>query len=238
MIDLLTHRGFGADPIFVSDMDQCMPGNALSRDPLRRHWRLMDYEAEGLSGTMLTAGPETAAPEVTCPLGVSGYHAISIGTYVRHGLLNVPVSVLARLSGDDQFSLLSMPPQEERGAIVHELFWKVADLTGQDIVIGQAKNRVAPGEGPGSYLCTDARVAYVKLVPLSDREVDALEADRRRRDTRRLFAHNDGWSLMFAYRPTTPEELCRDLEPPAKTPTSRASTGRLAAGTCSSTTRR
>ena len=213
MVNLLADQGFGGEPFFVSDMDRCMPGSALSRDPLRRHWRLMDYEAEGLSGTMLTAGPETAAPEITCPLGISGYHAISIGTYVRHGLLNVPVSVLARLSGDEQFSLLSMPPQEERGAIVHELFWKVADLTGQDIVIGQAKNRVAPGEGPGSYLCTNARVAYVKLVPLSDREVDALEADRRRRDTRRLFAHNDGWSLMFAYRPTTPEELCRDLAP-------------------------
>ena len=148
MVNLLADQGFGGEPFFVSDMDRCMPGSALSRDPLRRHWRLMDYEAEGLSGTMLTAGPETAAPEITCPLGISGHHAISIGTYVRHGLLNVPVSVLARLSGDEQFSLLSMPPQEERGAIVHELFWKVADLTGQDIVIGQAKNRVAPRRGP------------------------------------------------------------------------------------------
>ena len=213
MVDLPADQRFGGEPLFISDMSRCRPSAALSREPRRRHWRLMDYEADGVSGTMLTAGPETAAPEVVCPVGVSGYHAISIGAYVRHGLLNEPVSVLARLSGDEQSSLLSLPPQEERGAIVHELFWKVGDLTGQDIVLGQAGNRTAPGDEPGSYLCTNARVAYVKLTPLSAGEVEAVEADRRRTDTGRLFAHNDAWSLMFAYRPTTAEELCRDIAP-------------------------
>ena len=217
----LADRGFAAEPIYMSDMDRCRPGSALSPDAMRGRWRMLDYETDTLSGVMLMAGSETDAPEITYALRVSGWHAISIGTwmmkqwYLSGGSLELRV----KLSGEQTFSAMVLPvvPPPTKplvewdrwtgGEELQESFWKVADLTGQELVLGQNAWRVATGDGPGSLQCSPATIAYIKLVPLSDEEVSAWQADRKRTDTRRLFAHND-----FVY-PTTVEEIRRHIEP-------------------------
>ena len=77
--DFIADRGYAADPVYVSDLDRCRPASALSTEPKWRKWRTLEYETETVSGVMLMAGPETAAPEVTYPLELSGWHAVSIG---------------------------------------------------------------------------------------------------------------------------------------------------------------
>ena len=72
-----------------------------------------------------------------------------------------------------------------------EVFWKVADLTGQQLTVGQMKRRHAPGDFPGSFKCQVASIAYIKLTPISEDEAAALQADRERREDKRLFAHSD-----------------------------------------------
>ena len=57
-------------------------------------------------GVMLIAGPETVAPEMVCPLNVRGWHRVSFGFYFDYGF---PIEFLARLFGDDTFSMLEMP---------------------------------------------------------------------------------------------------------------------------------
>ena len=72
MADYIDDRGFASAPIYITDLDGCQPATAISPEPRHRHWRAMPYETVGLSGTMLLAGPETAAPSVVYPLDQSG----------------------------------------------------------------------------------------------------------------------------------------------------------------------
>ncbi len=181
----------------------------------------MEYEAEGISGVMLLAGPETAAPEITVPMNASGWHAVSVGLFADQ---RQPTSVLVRLTGDDTFSVLDQPPLESeqqagkeetpayRAHQIRELFWRVVDLTHRDLVLGQIQWRVAPGEGEGALRSVASRVAYVKITPLTPAEAAAARADAARTDTRRLFAHNDAHGLHYSHRPTTAEEIRREIE--------------------------
>jgi len=217
----LADRGLAAEPIYLTDLDSCQPASALSPVPESGHWRTLRYTTDTLSGTMILAGPETAAPEVTYPLQVSGWHSVSIGVWADHitpgttrwyGEMRTFTEVLARLSGDDTQSLLTLPGQgwgfDEQ---IHELFWRVADLTDRELELGQVAWRIAPGDGVGAIQCAGAKIAYIKLVPLSENEVEAWQADRRRTDTRRIFVHNDAGGPLY-YRPTNAEQIRRHVE--------------------------
>ena len=223
-VDHIADRGFAAEPCYVTDLDRCEPAAALAAAPLPGHWRTIDYETEGFGGAMLVAGPETQAPAVRYPLDVRGWHAISVGVHAT-GHAGGLGQVLVRLSGDRAFSILSWdPPRLHDGHFrrqqLEELFWKAADLTGQQVVIAQAAVRVGAGERPGAVQCEAAKLAYLKLVPLSDSEVEALQAERQRGETRRLFAQNDAF-FPFAYRTSTAEEIRREIEPYRDTDFSR-----------------
>ena len=77
--DLLFDRGFSAEPRYVTDLGDCAPAGAMSYDPQHGRWRLIDYETNALTGTMLLGDPETHASPVTYPLRAEGLHAVSIG---------------------------------------------------------------------------------------------------------------------------------------------------------------
>ena len=212
--DYFGDRWLSGSPTYLTDLDRCQPASALYPGAKARHWRMHTYETDTLSGIMLRADTETDAPEVTYPLDVSGWHAVSIGMKGDSAFqVGNRVEGLARLSGDNTFSLLSVPlgarPERQQ---IRELFWKIADLTGQDIVFAQLKARIGSGEGPGSVFGSHARIAYIKLIPLTDAEVAALQADGQRAGTRRLFGHNDAHGHHYDYRPTTEEEIRRHLE--------------------------
>jgi hypothetical protein len=69
--------------IYLTDMSQCLPASALSTRRRKHYWQLLEYEAEHLSGVMLSAGPETEAPQITVPLGLEGWHEIHLGLLWR-----------------------------------------------------------------------------------------------------------------------------------------------------------
>ena len=220
--DYIDDRGFSGQATYFADLDKCQPASALSPEPTYRRWRMLKYEAESLSGVMLLAGPEAAAPNLTYPLGVSGWHSVSVGAYggliyAKEISIRTKVQVLARLSGEKTFTLLTLPEEwqreEDEGELIREMYWKAADLTGQDIVLGQLSWRAAAGDGMGSLQSADARLAYIKLVPLSEAEVEAIRADQQRSDRRRLFVHNDAGSFFFRCRPTSAEDIRRHVEP-------------------------
>ena len=210
----LGDTSFGADPVYLTDMGACRPANALSPETGRGRWRTLPYETDELSGVMLIGSTEAGAPDVTYPLEVSGWHAVSIGVF---GGYQEPNQVLARLTGDETFTVLRLQRHETTpwyrqyaGEPIWEIFWKVADLTDRQIVIGQQTWRTASGEGPGSHQSIESMLAYIKLVPLSDSEVAAHQADLTRTENRRLFTHNDAG--VHSHLPTTAEEIRRNLE--------------------------
>ena len=207
------------EAVYLTDMDRFLPGEAVSPEPKRGRWRTVGYESDELSGTMLVAWQETAAPDVVYPLEVSGMHAITIGAWKLKEWYKGDagaVAIKAKLTGDDSFSTLTMPTISEPedpiggwddwtgGEWLGEVFWKVADLTGQQLTVGQMKRRHAPGDFPGSFKCQVASIAYIKLTPISEDEAAALQADREKRDDKRLFAHSD-----FTFK--SPEHVREDL---------------------------
>ena len=208
--DLIGDGWLSERAIYRTDLDACQPADALYRGSRARHWRLLSYELEGLAGTMVRADEETAAPELTYALRASGYHAVSLGLMAES---SEDVVVLARLSGDASATVITCPVTDRPGRHrIRELFWKIADLSGQDLVIGQQNRRIAAGSAPGCVLGSPVRLAYVKLVPLTEAEVASYRADAARRDTRRLYGHNDAHGLHYATRPTEADHIRRRIE--------------------------
>ena len=87
----------------LTDMSKCTPASALSTGRKKGHWCLLPYDAEGVSGTMLGAGELTDAPDVTLPLGVSGWHGIHIGFWAPAIHETRPTIIKLKLTGDDIF---------------------------------------------------------------------------------------------------------------------------------------
>ena len=107
MSDAIADRGLRAGPRYVADFDRCTPADALAPDATRGRWQTLPFEAEGISGSMLFAGPETLAPDVTYPLRVEGWHAVSVGIHPTAEAESEFAQVPVKLSGDSAFTMLT-----------------------------------------------------------------------------------------------------------------------------------
>ena len=189
--------------IYISDLSRCQPGTAISDKARHRHWRAIPYEAEGVSGTMVVAGIECNAPTLTLPLAVEGWYAIHLGLWTNW----VDRVVRVKLTDDPCFTTsTNLYPDIKKTnffASMGEVFWKCADLTGQDLQIGQQSTGTPWAAG----------IAYVKLEPLTSEEVAAIQEDRSRSDTKRLVAYNDAWSVFGERALITEEDIIEEVEP-------------------------
>ena len=143
--EMFADKWLSAEPVYLTDMGRCEPAEAASGWAVFKKWRKLEYEAQGLSGVMLLAGPEQTAPEIRYDLGASGWHAISIGVYTR---MEPPIDLLVRMDDEETFSRLSYPAEgRPRAEEIGELFWKIADVTDRKLVLGQTAVRVGEGDG-------------------------------------------------------------------------------------------
>ena len=135
--------------IVLSDMSQCTPATALTRDYEKDKWQMHDYETDdGLKGTMVTALPESRVRELKLPLNVEGFYKIYLGVHYTRPHVSVEHSsygaMEVKLSGDAGFRRVGLELEEaELGSDVegyktlHESYWKTADLTGESLIIRQ-----------------------------------------------------------------------------------------------------
>ena len=188
---------------YISDLTCCTPAAALASAPRKFHWQTIPYEAEGVAGTMLVAGVECNAPILTLPLELKGWHAISVGQWTHW----VDSMIKLKLRGDPCFTPIahSRPGWQESNyfANIQEDFWKFADLTDQDLFIAQMSTGVPRRAG----------IAYLKLEPLNDAEVEKIQRDQERSENKRLIAYNDAWSYIYCRAATTREEILEEVEP-------------------------
>ena len=197
-------------------------------------WRLIDYETDRFPGVMLFAGQETEAQEVTYSLVVKGWHDIYIGMFNTQGRAYEALGFWAKLKDDPAYSFLYVakpggevdPTAQRSGSVplddalkgprLQDVYWKTADLTSQTLSFNQACSRVVPESQQYGSLCGKIWVAYIKLVPLSEEELEALLQDRSRTDTKRLFGHHDSWSPHWnrtGSAGTSEASIQADLEP-------------------------
>jgi hypothetical protein len=183
-------------PIFVTDLDRCLPSSAVSRNGMPGRWRTIDYETADFRGFMLMAGVETAAPAVRYPLRIRGWHDIFVGMFNTAWRPYSEQRLWAKLTDDPAFSLLFLrKPGADTTSVVQDVFWKTADLTNQEIVFEQVCTEKR-ASGCGRVVCDAVWIAYIKLVPLTREEVAQTQADRRRVDTKCLFATQDWGASM------------------------------------------
>jgi len=198
-------------PLFLSDLSHCLPVSALSKTNKKNHWSLIPYETDLISGVMIGAGSMAHAPDVTLPLGLAGWHSIYLGYWNPHHDYDGDTTIKLKLTGDPCFQPISdrtyagaaAAPVNWTGTHLSECFFRHADLTDRDLVIGQQQK----GEFKKAY------VAYVKLVPLNQEEVNSIQKDRVRKDTRKLISSNDGISFLASKGCTTKEEILEQVEP-------------------------
>ncbi len=193
---------------YLLDMSVCLPGSALSTEPKKGHWRLIDYELENLKGTMLWANSKTGAPDVVLPANLSGWHAVYLGIWdwawskvpvmITEGQVEGGNMLKVKLNSDDCFTTVSKEFSDFR---VEEFFWKTADLSGEHFVIGQQS------EGFSRRAC----LAYIRATPISSEEVRALPKSGEGEDTKRLVAMNDGWSWIYETHPKSRAEIHSQL---------------------------
>jgi hypothetical protein len=200
-----------ARSVFLTDMARCEPASALSEVPRRGLWRTISYRTETFSGRMLVAGDETNPPEVSYPLEITGWHRIWVGVFQERW--DELGSVQVKLTDDPAFSVLTVPSGPR--PVFRDVYWKTADLTGRRIHFRQLRcawdgdDRADVARLPGRR----ARIAYLRLDPLSEAEVDAFRADQADRSLKRLYAHDDANGYLWLYGARSAEDIQRELEP-------------------------
>lgn len=193
--------------IYISNMDACQPSAALSQTLVKYHWQSIPYEAENVSGVMLYAGPEAQVPPVTLPVNLSGWHAVFVGLY-SNWCEPAEAKLKLRLTDDPAYTSLEREGSGPNNSVdpysLDERFWKFSDLTGQNVEFAQ---EVANDPLP-------AFVAYIKLVPLTEVQVDLVKNDRSNLDHKRLIFMNDSFSDYRTMPDHDPRQTIWDwLEP-------------------------
>ena len=163
--------------VWFGDLTKCAPGSALSKESRQQSWRAIEYEAEEISGVLVSASP--GAPDLTLPLDLEGWHAVYIGIWGSE-------AARVKLTSDPSFRRLVPEGAGRRGQTIEEGFLKYADLTGQKLVIA------ADANGPFGAAQASSSVAYVRCEPLAEAQVEAVRRDRQPGEHRRLIATNDG----------------------------------------------
>jgi hypothetical protein len=137
------------ETIIISDMSKCTPASALTRDYEKDKWQLHDYETDhGVKGIMVSALPEHRVSELKLPLGVEGIYKIYLGIhYTRPHASDEHSSygsVEVKLTGDTGFRRVGLEVEDaeidsdtERYKSMHESYWKIADLTGESLIVRQ-----------------------------------------------------------------------------------------------------
>ena len=179
-------------PVYLTDLDRCLPQTSLSRRGKLFTWRLIDYEAAPFRGVMLRGGPETAADTVTYPLEAKGWHDVHVGLFNTAWRPFHAQRLWIKLKQDPAYSLVYLPePTIDKGPVIQDCFWKTADLTDQEISFKQLCHELVPEGESSRSTCETVWVAYIKLIPLTEEERRAAEYDHQRTDTKCLVATQD-----------------------------------------------
>jgi hypothetical protein len=150
-------------------------------------WEVVPYETSERSGTLLAAVKNVKPDPVTFTLGLTGWYRIyvclpgygSFGSY----------AINLQLTNDKSYAQLC--PSGQAHGKFEEIYWKSADLTGQDITLSKFKTGIDH----------DAMLAWLRFVPMSDDEIAAYKHDQQRRDTKRIYATHDMHGHLYLYDP-------------------------------------
>lgn len=167
--------------IIFSDLaNNCLPKENISEKRLKGKWCSYSYETANFNGTMLVSTVESTPDDVVLTPKLLGWYKIFVGLYVPAYTSAV---VDLKLSGDEAFMQLSPCLERTFGEhIVDDVFWRCSRMDGVSITIGK---HLSIGH------TTLATVAWFRFVPMTDSEIEQYKSDKRRTDTKRIYATDD-----------------------------------------------
>lgn len=188
--------------VVLSDFSKVEPSSALITGKREKgKWKLIPFATADMKGTALSIYGSTNPPAIKLPLAERGWHAVYVGLCTTSGGFDIGGNgIRARISGEPVYKRLAnnLALLENRCAVIQESFLTVADLKGQSVEI--ASMRGLP-----------ATVCYVKLVPLTEAEVQERTKKPPSSATRTSIATFDGHSWIWPFAPTTAEELAEEF---------------------------
>ncbi len=202
--------------VLLADLSGAEPREAISPKPRKGCWYTLPYRTQtGIQGVMVARGQLTHPPDLRLSLPVQGWQAIYVGLF--GGSRVDEFRLRLKLSDETLFETLApsrlgyqrqadgswLRPRAAIGVTdIEEVFWKAADLGGQQLVI--------------SHLRTShpsvAQLAFVRLVPLTAEEVREYQRAGGRPQTRLLAAEMDGQG-PFHRGARTVQDIQENLEP-------------------------
>ncbi len=201
------------DAVIISDMTKVSPKNVLTEDVRKKgFWKVLEYETKdgAIKGKCIAATPHTGAPNVSLALGKNGWYAVYVGLGgMGRFAFGQESEARLKLSDDPAFQHRRYSGKEDD---IDEVFLKAADLTGQDLEIAQMRMQILE-DGRVPSFPRHTVVMYVKLVPLTEKEVSWIKADRVQKETKKLIGTMDGFSWLGRNSPTTKAEFLENFEP-------------------------
>jgi hypothetical protein len=213
--------------LYVADLSTAAPQSALSRDGRPGTWKIVPYATDRTKGNMLFAAPSRTAPvpELRVRVPITGWHAVYAGINYQF-IWHRPQLVKLRFASDPAFTWftgegrlrLRVAPADLRDnpkiytdRDIVEVFWKVTNLSGDDLLIARRGYHPLRMWHAGTDFTENiANLAYLKFIPLSTREVAEARRQEPTPETKRLIAINDmGWLRWVRSR----EELHEELAP-------------------------
>lgn len=196
------------DVVMLRDFARCFPHSAVVSENVKGKWWLRPYRTAGNDAKMLCVEQrdkanndphDCIAPTLTYPVQLEGVYDIWVGTYrpICGGGMDI------KLTRDKVFGTVDpweeeirqWPPRKDQIDKLVEMFWKTADVTGQDIHLRQPK---------GTYqsnwwgLC-NAHCAYIKLVRRDPAEVERETAALRQAERKGVVLDRDGMSYIWMW---------------------------------------
>ena len=191
------------DELVITDMTLLELQSSVSKASEKGKWWLRNYTLPGTAEEHSLVcvqehdfdDPQSCiAPAITLPLNLEGWYEIWVRTRRDRGSGGIDV----RLSGEGYFRFCDpreispehVDGQGEYGALLSMLY-RSEDMTGQNLVFQQP---FGPYEA-NSKAC-NASLAGVRLVKLSEKQVEQIRAERARKDTQIMGYHEDDDFLM------------------------------------------
>lgn len=221
--------------VLISDLSRFNPSSAVSSKRRDDCWFTVPYETkDGINGVLIGKGELSSPPDVSLPLESNGWHAIYLGLFRGGASVGQPFAdpclLKVKLSDDGLFDtvrptvldtprLNSSVPGSENG--VEELFWRASDLDGQDMVLSY----------PRAGVRNAAQLAFIRLVPMTEEEVEDYRNASGSSLTKVLAAQYDGGSGYDYVGMQTVDDLLELHEPMRDTDVGKLFLGTGSGGT-------
>ena len=188
--------------VILSNLQEKVSPYALSSRPVENKWRPIPYETEEFSGVMLAAAAGAHAPSICIDPGLKGWYHVFIGSW-KYGFGQDHNMTRYKLSGDKVWRCINAGGGRAAQPEFQEFYLDSRKMDGQSLCISQ----------PDWNVPCSSCVAYFRFVPMAAGEVEALEADRARKDTRRLLGTHDVHAMYSFKRCDKVSDFLEEIEP-------------------------